>query len=113
MPPRWSPAPEVAPTAWRARTRAGSSSVPSARSHAAYSGSTSPFMAQSSSVADSRVVRSGAVPHDLVDLGRRDPGGPVERQPAGEHVVPERGQSLATTEQVGGRGRVDPAAREV
>ena len=52
-----SPAPEVWPIAASAAARAGSSGVPSAARYAANSGSTSPCSAQSSRVADSRVVR--------------------------------------------------------
>ena len=113
--PSSSPRPgRVADRAPALRARGSSSAVPSAASQAANSGITSPCIAQSSSVADSSVVVGASVRTAVVDLRRRDPGGPVHREPAAQHVVAVRRQAVAAPDQaghLGGRSRGSSSAR--
>ena len=82
-------------------------------SQAASWGSTSPCMAQSSRVAESRVVVAEAT--DVRTAARvvsGCPGRVAGGEPAGQHVVAERGQAGAATEEVHRLvgGRAAPAA---
>ena len=88
---------------------ASSAGVPRAATYAANSGSTSPCRAQSSSVADSSVVRSrqcrGRRPSTVVGVepvGRGEHG-----QPAAQHVVAERRQPVAVADQAVRASRID------
>ena len=99
--PSSSPRPDVWPTAGQRRRPRLLGAVPSAASHAANSGITSPCIAQSSSVADSSVVRCRQRADRRVDVRRRDPGGPVHREPAAQHVVAVRRQPVSAADQGG------------
>ncbi len=104
-PPSSRPRPELWPTAARAAAPTG---APRAASQAANSGITSPCIAHSRRVADSRVVRCEVRPHRGVDLGRRHAGGAVHREPAAEHVVVVRREAVTAPDHprhVAGRRR--------
>ena len=87
--PGSSPRPEGAPTRGRSAAARGLGvGAERARASAPYSGITSPCSAQSSRVAESRVVRSSAARTCGVDLvGVATPAARWTREPAAQHVV--------------------------
>ena len=105
------PRPELWPNDSRA-ARAASVARRTERAEVRATGSaTSPARAQSSRVADRRGRARQEPAYGGVDVGRRHAGGAVGRQPAADHVVAERRQPVAATDQTARRSARRPRAR--